>query len=557
MSREEQGMQPRDGKPPEWSALADYWRGRSLAGNFSQDPQRARRYQIEVAGLRLDFSRQFIDEGSRPLLLERAEQAGFHALRDALFGGECVNRSERRPALHMALRDDSAREWQADGEAVTSSVAHELKQMARFVDALHGGEWRGSTGQPIRHVVNIGIGGSHLGPEMVVTALESAPEAPQLHFLSNVDPAQAERVLAGLDPAQTLFLVVSKTFSSKETMENARLARRWIADALGEAAVGAHFAAVSAAPERVVEFGIAESNCFRFWDWVGGRYSVWSAAGLAAAVHLGMPAFRELLNGAAEMDRHFESAPDEGNLPLLLGLLDVQSVSAFGWPVWSVVPYADDLRLLPNYFQQLMMESNGKAIRQDGHAVATDCAPVLLGGIGTDAQHAFFQLLHQGPVPVPVDFIAAARPGPSDRPNDEEAWRRHRILLANCIAQGEALCRGKSSAEVEAELSAAVLDDSEIARLAPQKRFPGNRPSNLILMRELGPRSLGALIALFEHRVFVQACLWGINPFDQMGVELGKQLARNVESLMAGEGGAADDPAMAEQLAWLQAQWNR
>ncbi|MDQ2069400.1 glucose-6-phosphate isomerase [Natronospira bacteriovora] len=554
MRRDYQSSPAASGADMEWLALAEYWRGRSLAGCFQEDPERARRYRADVAGLHVDWSRQFIDEASRDRLLGLADGAGFHAWREALFAGEPINRSEGRPALHMALRGGSERDWRAAGEAVSGLVARELEAMAGFVESLHHGR-QGAGGKPIRHVVNIGIGGSHLGPEMLVKALPAAEQAPAVHFLSNVDPDQADRLLGGLDPAETLFLIVSKTFTSKETMENAAIARRWIAEALGEEAVATHFAAVSTAPDKVAGFGIPADSTFRFWDWVGGRYSLWSAAGLAAVVHLGMPAFRALLEGAAEMDRHFEQAPDQENLPLLLGLLDVQSVSAFGWPVWAVVPYADRLRLLPHYLQQLVMESNGKSVNQDGQAVSIDCAPVLLGGIGTDAQHAFFQLLHQGPSPVPVDFIAAARPAGSP---DESAMARHRILLANCLAQGEALCHGRLLSDVEMELAEAGVAEEVVRYLAPQKAFPGNRPSNLILMESMGPRTLGALIALYEHRVFVQACLWGINPFDQMGVELGKQLAKRAETFLDGTpDDQVLDPAMRQQMGWLSRQWNR
>jgi len=540
----------------QWTGLRQYWEGATLCGLFRDNPQRGQQYAAEVAGLRIDWSRQFIDEQSLKQLAQLSETAGLIEARDALFAGEAVNRSEGRSALHMALRAPNDRDWQAAGVPVSEAVSAELDHMAAFVEALHEGRLRGSTGQPIRDVVNIGIGGSHLGPEVLVRALPAAARAPRVHFLSNVDPAQAQNLLSQLEPESTLFVVVSKSFSSRETMINAREARRWIAEPLGETAVAAHFAAVSTSPERVASFGIPEDRRFRFWDWVGGRYSVWSAAGLAAAIHLGMPAFRALLAGAAEMDRHFESAPLERNAPMLMGLLDIQSLVAFQWPAWAVVPYSESLALLPDYFQQLVMESNGKGVTQTGEILSDGSGPLLLGGVGTDAQHAFFQLLHQGPCPVPVDFIALAQSpactsGPSDSIHD-----RHRVLLANCLAQAQALATGRKQPEVEADLEQAGVDAATIRTLAPQKRFPGNRPSSMMLMQRLEAREMGALLALYEHRVFVQACLLGINPFDQMGVELGKRLAGDMEARLA-EGIAEDDAdsAVKESVRWLKNQW--
>ncbi|MCP1726202.1 glucose-6-phosphate isomerase [Natronospira proteinivora] len=535
-----------------WDALRRHWEGARLSELFARDPDRAKRHCVEVAGLRIDWSRQFLDSTTQQQLLALAGECGFGAQRQALFQGEVVNASEGRAALHMALRGPANRDWRVAGSSVSLAVEAELAHMEAFVAAVHAGQVKGATGAPIRDVVNIGIGGSHLGPEMLATALPAAKKAPRLHFLSNVDPAQSERILGSLDPAETLFIVVSKSFTSRETMINAGEARGWIARALGETAVVDHFAAVSTNEDKVRAFGICAERQFRFWDWVGGRYSLWSSAGLAAAVHLGMPRFHELLDGAAAMDRHFESAPDAENAPLMMGLLDLQSIMAFGWPAWAVVPYADSLRLLPDYFQQLVMESNGKGVTQTGGALIRQSGPLLLGGIGTDAQHAFFQLLHQGPLPVPVDFIAAARSGSQN----ESATRRHQVLLANCLAQAQALAEGRSEAAVRQAMEQAGLDAATIKSLAPQKRFPGNRPSNLLLMRELCPQSLGALIALYEHRVFVQACLLGINPFDQMGVELGKQLAREMEKRLGAEGReGSGDSAVAETITWLQQQW--
>lgn len=537
----------------EWGELARYWRERDLAELLRTDASRPEHCSTEVAGLRIDWSRQFIDDASRDRLLGIAADAGLETHRAALFAGSPVNRSEDRPALHMALRSPASRDWRAADEPVSDRIERELARIGDFVDRLHAGRIRGATGRPIRHVLSIGIGGSHLGPEVVATALPAAPDAPELRFLSNIDPAQSERMLAGLDPAETLVMVVSKTFTSLETMSNARLAREWLIRSLGEAAVAEHFVAVSANEDRVTAFGIRPERCFRFWDWVGGRYSVWSAAGLAAAIHLGMPRFEALLAGAAAMDRHFETAPLAENAPAMLGLLDMQSLLAFGWPVWAVVPYADRLRVLPAYLQQLVMESNGKGATMNGEPVAAPGGPVLLGGIGTDAQHAFFQMLHQGPVPIPVDLIACALPAV----DAQGAQERHRSLLANCLAQAEALCHGRNADAARAELEAAELDEGTIKGLLPHKTFPGNRPSTLILMEALGPETLGALIALYEHRVFVQAAVLGINPFDQMGVELGKQLAGRMTEILAGQADPADsDVAVRSAVAWLRENGN-
>ncbi|MEA5446260.1 glucose-6-phosphate isomerase [Gammaproteobacteria bacterium AB-CW1] len=507
--------------------------------------------RVEAAGLRIDWSRQFLDEHSRGVLLSLAAEAGFHEARRKLFNGERVNESEQRAAMHMALRGAGERDWQVEGEVVSTQVRAELERIENFVAALRDDDRLGATGKPFRNVVNIGIGGSHLGPEVVTQALPAAEGAPRVHFLSNVDPAQYHRVMDELDPETTLLVVVSKTFTSRETMVNARRAREWLVAALGENAVADHFVAVSANVRRVNEFGIDETRLFRFWDWVGGRFSVWSAAGLAAAIHLGMPRFREMLAGAAAMDRHFLEAEDAVNAPLMLGLLDVQSIRAFGWSAWAVVPYSDRLRLLPAYLQQLVMESNGKGANQRGQMIEGQTGPVLLGGTGTDAQHAFFQMLHQGPLPVPVDFIASACP----QGESTADWEGHRILLSNCLAQAEALATGKSPEQVEAELRQQGMDTDTIRRLVPQKSFKGNRPSTLVLMDRLSPVRLGALIALYEHRVFVQALLFGINPFDQMGVELGKTLAGRMESVLADADALAEDPIAEAAAQWIRSHW--
>lgn len=512
--------------PSGWKALDEYWRGRSIRSLFEEDKGRAEHWRREAAGLTVDLSRHFIDEHSLSGLLALIRHRGWPQARERLFLGGQVNATEGRAALHMALRAPEDREWRADGEVVSEQVSEELRRLEVFAEAVLSGELTGATGKPFRHVVNIGIGGSHLGPELVVKALEPMSGAPDVHFLSNVDPSQARRVLEPLNPDETLILVVSKSFTTSETMRNAHRARVWIAETLGESAVGRHFVAISTNDEQVAEFGIAPEHQFGFWGWVGGRYSVWSAVGLAAMLHLGASRFREFLAGAAEMDRHFEEAPDEDNLPLLLGLIDTQYISAFGWRNWAVIPYADRLRLLPAYLQQLVMESNGKGVTLEGESVAAS-AGVLLGGTGTDAQHSFFQMLHQGPNPVPVDFVLARQPENGD------GRRAHLELVANCLAQMSALANGRHS----------VGEDGS----APHKYCPGNRPSGLILMEAVTPQNLGSLVALYEHRTLVQAVVWGINPFDQMGVELGKELAKDVQVAL-GNGESNPDPATASLI---------
>ncbi|MCP1727904.1 glucose-6-phosphate isomerase [Natronospira proteinivora] len=471
---------------------------------FAEDPHRVETWRRDAAGLSVDISRHFIDRESLTQLLGLIRAQGWPGARERLFAGEPVNHTESRAALHMALRASKDRDWRAEGEPVSEAICHELKRLEAFTRQVHAGELKGATGKRFRHVINIGIGGSHLGPELVVTALDTAPEAPDVHFLSNVDPAQARRVLAPLDPAETLVLVVSKSFTTRETLSNANRAKAWLCEALGEKAIARHFVAISTNAEAVARFGVAPEQQFGFWDWVGGRYSVWSAVGLAAMLHLGPKGFRELLAGAADMDTHFEKAPDEDNIPLLLGLIDAQYISAFGWHSWAVIPYSDRLRQLPSYLQQLVMESNGKGVDSRGNPVSAS-SPVLLGGTGTDAQHSFFQMFHQGPNPVPVDFILAREP---DIPEEIEA---HHQLVASCLGQMAALANGR--------------EPSSDAVMAPHQACPGNRPSGLILMDRVTPRNLGALVALYEHRTFVQSLIWGINPYDQMGVELGKQVA--------------------------------
>ncbi|WP_420468006.1 glucose-6-phosphate isomerase [Panacagrimonas sp.] len=522
---------------PAWSTVdrhAQRLRATLLRDLFEDDPARAARYSAQACGLTLDYSKQRIDDAARAALLDLTAARQLSDWRRQLFDGAAINHTERRAALHMALRAPRDRPLHALGVDVGDDVHAVLDRMCDFAERLRSGCWRGATDEPIRDVVNIGIGGSDLGPRMVVQALRSrdAGADPRAHFVANVDGAQLADVLAQLQPARTLFVVTSKTFTTQETMANAGNARRWLVDALGTDAVGRHFVAVSTNSEAVAAFGIAPDNCFAFWDWVGGRYSVWSAVGLSAMLALGPECFRQLLAGAHAMDRHFVEADDVNNLPLLLALLAVWNMQALGAASHVVSPYAQRLEYFVAWLQQLEMESNGKCVMRDGTPVPST-TPALWGDVGTNSQHAFFQMLHQGPALHAVDFIVALRGGHA-YPD------QHRLLLANVLAQAAALMRGKSADEVRAELAGRGLAGAELEAAIPHRVFPGNRPSNLLLLPQLDAWHLGALMALYEHRTFVLSVLWGINPFDQWGVELGKQLAQRLLQPGAGEDASLD-----------------
>ncbi len=407
-------------------------------------------------------------------------------------------------------------------------MVHEvLDRMAAFADGVRSGALAGAGGK-FTDVVNIGIGGSDLGPAMATLALAPFHDGPRLHFVSNVDGADMRDTIARLDPARTLFLVASKTFTTIETMTNAATARKWIVEALGEQHVAAHFAAISTALPKVAAFGIGAERTFGFWDWVGGRYSVWSAIGLSLMIAIGPESFRAFLAGGRAMDMHFRTAPLSSNMPVILGLIGIWYRNIMGFPVYAVLPYDNRLKRLPAYFQQLDMESDGKSVHLDGTTVRGPTGPIVFGEPGTNGQHAFYQLIHQGTDAIPVDFLVGAH---SDAPDD----KHQALLLANCLAQSEALMRGKTLAEAQAELKASGMADTAIDRLAPHKVFPGNRPSNTILYRRLDPHTLGMIIALYEHKVFVQGTIWGINSFDQWGVELGKTLAMELLPMVEGK----------------------
>ncbi|ALE54655.1 glucose-6-phosphate isomerase [Paraburkholderia sp. RL17-368-BIF-A] len=505
---------------PSWSSLQTHYeqiRNAHLRDWFAPEndpaPTRAERFAFAGGGLAADFSKNRITDDTLKLLVQLAREAGVEKRRDAMFAGEVVNPTEGRAALHTALRASSP------SAPFHAQVQAERAKMAAFADQVRSGAWTGYTGKRIRHVVNIGIGGSDLGPKMVVHALHhlATPEI-ATHFVSNVDGADLYNVMQQIDPEETLAIIVSKTFTTLETMTNARSLRDWfIEKGCPENALAKHFVGVSANPSEVVKFGIAQENVFEMWDWVGGRYSLWSAVGLSIMIAVGPQQFGELLAGANEMDEHFRTAPLDKNLPVLLGMIGIWYRNFFGSQSYLVAPYSEALHYLPSYLQQLEMESNGKSARLDGAMVDYPTSAVTWGEPGTNGQHAFFQMLHQGPTIVPIDFVAVLTP-------EHPLVNHHAKLLANCFAQSEALMLGRTLEEAK---KVAGPDKPE---LAPHLVFPGNRPTSTLILDALTARSLGALIALYEHKVLVQASVWNINPFDQWGVELGKILGKVVEA---------------------------
>ena len=504
---------------------ARQWQMRDL---FAQDPQRFERLSAEAAGLFLDYSKNRLDGRTLALLANLARERSVEQLRDAMFAGDKINLTENRAVLHTALRAPKDKQITVDGQDITADVHGVLARIKTFSDAVRSGQWRGHTGKEITDIVNIGIGGSDLGPKMVCLALRQfAHPRLAMHFVSNVDGHDMDAALARVNPETTLFIIASKTFTTAETMMNANTARSWFLKHASEEALARHFVAVSTNVEAIKKFGIDPDNMFPFWDWVGGRYSVWSAIGLPVALCVGYGYFADFLAGAHALDEHFRTAPIEQNLPMILALVGFWNREFLGCPSVSIAPYHQDLNRFPAYLQQLDMESNGKRVTRAGDVI-TDYAtgPVIWGDVGTNGQHAYFQLLHQGTDVTPMDFIAALRPA-------HEFHNHHAALLANCFAQSEAFMKGKTADEVREDL--AGQDPAEIERLVPHKTFPGNRPSNTILMEYLTPATLGALIALYEHKVFVQGALWDVNSYDQWGVELGKVLAKKIEAELNGE----------------------
>jgi len=507
---------------PAWHALAEHAsviRETHLRDLFAADPQRFERLSRGELDLLFDFSRQRVTEKSLRLLIALAEAREVAARRDAMFAGARINTTEDRAVLHTALRNLSERPVTVDGEDVMPAVRAELDKMREFVEGVHSGRHRGSKGKVFTDIVNIGIGGSDLGIVMATEALARfRNRSIRLHCVSNIDGVQLADTLEQLDTERTLFVICSKTFTTLETLSNARLARVWLADRLGEGAVGKHFVAVSTNHQAMDEFGLAPQNRFTMWDWVGGRYSVWSAVGLSVALALGMDTFDLLLEGAHAMDEHFRNAPFERNLPVLMALLGIWNRNFLGIESLAVLPYDQRLHRFSAYLQQLEMESNGKSTTVDGQATNYDTGEVLWGEPGSNAQHSFFQLLHQGTSEVALDFIA---PVNASSPFQQQ----QNLALANCFAQAEAFALGQTAEKVRADLASKGTSAAEIDRLVPHKTHSGNRPSSLLLFPRLGPRTLGKLIALYEHKVFVQGVIWGINSFDQWGVELGKKLA--------------------------------
>ena len=503
----------------EWKAVAAH---QSIVADlhlrelFASNPGRADALTLTAADLTVDLSKHRITDETIGLLCDLARRAELEERRDAMFAGERINTTEDRAVLHTALRAPAGTEILEDGANVVPDVHEVLERAGAFAERVRSGSWTGATGQRISTVINIGIGGSDLGPVMAYEALR-AHRHPEIdcRFVSNIDGSDLVAALAGADPASTLFVISSKTFTTIETITNATSARRWLVEALGEAAVAQHFVAVSTNAEKVAAFGIDTDNMFGFWDWVGGRYSMDSAIGLSLMIAIGPVGFAELLAGFREMDEHFRDAPLEENLPAILGLLGVWYRNFFGWSTHAVLPYAADLHRFPAYLQQLDMESNGKRVRLDGSPVTGDTGPIIWGEPGTNGQHAFYQLLHQGTTIVPADFITVSSPA-DDVPVDD-GGDQHDLLVANCFAQTAALAFGKTEEQVRAE---GVAED-----LVPHKTFPGNRPTTTILAPRLSPSVLGQLVALYEHKVFTQGVIWQINSFDQWGVELGKVLA--------------------------------
>ncbi len=517
-----------------WRALTSLARTDSATptlDRFAADPDRARHFSAEACGLYLDYSKQRIGDAERAALLALAEQQDLRGWIARMFAGEAINHTEGRAVGHVALRGAAA---VMDGRSVTADVEGELTRMFAFADAVRSGDWRGASGARITDVVNIGIGGSDFGPRMVWDALSETAALPRAHYVSNVDGAQIGATLRWLDPATTLFVVTSKTFTTQETMANANAARRWLTGKLGDAAVARHFAGVSTARATTEAFGIDPANVFEFWDWVGGRYSLWSAVGLSAVIALGPDRFKQLLAGAKAMDEHFRDAPLDQNLPALMALIAVWNNNFLGAASQVVAPYAQRLHRFVGWLQQLEMESNGKRVDREGRTVDYPTTPIVWGDVGSNAQHAFFQLLHQGPALNPVDFILPIEA-------IHGLPEQQKLLIANGLAQSAALMRGKTADQVRAELVMQGMSGAALEAAIPHRVFTGNRPSNTLLLPRLDAWHLGALCALYEHRTFALSVLWNINAFDQWGVELGKQLAQEVVAAQA-------DPAKAAAL---------
>jgi glucose-6-phosphate isomerase len=511
---------------------------------FASEPGRLEALTLDVAGLHIDLSKQSWDEAGLEAALDLAHAADFEGARTRMFGGEAINGSEGRAVLHTALRAAAGADVTAQGQPVMADVEAVRVRMKAFADAVRSGAIKGATGKPFKSILHIGIGGSDLGPRLLWDALRPVKPSIDLRFVANVDGAEFLLTTADLDPTETLVIVVSKTFTTQETLSNATAARAWLAQALGEQGANQHLAAISTALDKTAAFGIADDRVFGFWDWVGGRYSLWSSVSLSVAVACGWDAFQGFLDGAAEMDAHFASAPLDKNAPVLLALAQIFNRNGLDRRARSVVPYSHRLRRLASFLQQLEMESNGKSVGPDGRPVKHGTATVVFGDEGTNVQHAYFQCMHQGTDITPMELIGLAK-------SDEGPAGMHEKLLSNLLAQAEAFMVGRTTEDVRAELVAKGVSEAEIATLAPQRTFAGNRPSTLLLLERLTPQTFGALIALYEHKTFVEGVIWGINSFDQWGVELGKVMAgRILPELESGAAGSHDPSttALVERL---------
>ncbi len=526
-----------------WQALKEHHAAvadRRILGLFS-DASRAGAFSVRAGGLLFDYSKTNIDDEGRALLLALAGAAGLADRRAAMFGGAAINETEGRAVLHTALRNLDGGPVLVDGTDVMPGVRDTLARMEAFAADIRSGAAGAPGGGRFTDVVNIGIGGSDLGPAMAVQALAPHADGPRCHFVSNVDPAHVHDVLAGLNPASTLVIVASKTFTTIETMSNAETARTWVAAKVGAEMAGGHFVALSSNLGKTAEFGIAPDRVFGFEDWVGGRYSMWGPIGLSLMLAIGPGRFREFLSGAQEMDRHFQQAQGADNMPLMLALVGIWHNQVCGYPTRAVLPYEQRLARLPAYLQQLEMESNGKRVAMDGSDLTVASGPVVWGEPGTNGQHAFYQLIHQGTQVVPCEFMVA-REG-----HEPELAHQHLLLQANCLAQSEALLRGRSLDEARG-IVAGRFEGPELDRQARHRVFPGNRPSTTLVYPRLTPHVLGQIVALYEHRVFVEGVILGINSFDQWGVELGKELAKSLEPVLRGEAGAGDKDGSTAQL---------
>lgn len=520
----------------------------SIKALFQSEPARFPSMSVSAGGLLLDYSKNQVTIEIQQLLLRLAEECGVAATRDAMFSGEKINVSENRAVLHTALRSPRSDAIFMDGEDVVPRIQSVLERMQVLTEQVLSGEWKGFTGKRMTDVVNIGIGGSDLGPRMVVTALRHYHlQKVSVHFVSNVDAHELEVVLGNVNPETTLFIVSSKSFTTKETILNAQSARQWFLDAGARSSdIKKHFVAVTANVDEAKSFGIQDANIYPIWDWVGGRYSVWSAIGLPVMLAVGVNHFMEFLSGAHAMDVHFRYVPLDRNMPVLLALMGIWNRNFLGYHTLAVAPYHENLSVFSRWLQQLEMESNGKSVQKNGEPVTWETSPIILGNTGTNGQHSYFQLFHQGTDICPVDFIAVLK---SSHPFD----KHHELLLANCFAQSEALMLGGDKEKAKADMVAKGVPADRIESLLKQKQFDGNRPSNTIVMNELRPETLGALMALYEHKVFVQGVIWNINSFDQWGVELGKALANNIHSELMGEATFEHDSSTSGLIALAKA----